>query len=72
MLRIKGPGGRCDLAGRRPALTALLVSLVAAPAALAAGPLGSLSQLPSPNNCIETVTPGSDTRLRDDVDREPF
>jgi 6-phosphogluconolactonase (cycloisomerase 2 family) len=35
----------------------LLATLVAVPAsaALAAGPLGSLSQLPSPNNCIGTT-----------------
>ena len=31
---------------------AVALALLAAPAAFAAGPLGSLSQLPSPNNCI--------------------
>src|ERR1700733_4612362 len=45
--------------GRRAAgpiglAVALAVALLAAPAALAAGPLGSISQLASPNNCIGT------------------
>jgi len=35
---------------------AVAVALLAAPAALAAGPLGSLSQLPSPNNCLGSAS----------------
>jgi hypothetical protein len=43
-------------ARRAAGLVALAVALlVPAPAAFAAGPLGSLSQLPSPNDCIGTA-----------------
>jgi DNA-binding beta-propeller fold protein YncE len=51
---------------------AVALALLAAPAALAAGPLGSLSQLPSPNSCIGTnaectATTSSITRAGDVV-----
>lgn len=38
---------------------AVALALLAAPAAFAAGPLGSLSQLASPNNCIESLAQGA-------------
>jgi DNA-binding beta-propeller fold protein YncE len=44
------------LAGLIGFAVAAAVALFVAPAALAAGPLGSLSQLASPNNCIGSAT----------------
>ena len=52
---MKGPGSRSFRRIVGTIAGAVVAALIAVPAAYAAGPLGSLSQLPSPNNCVGTT-----------------